>query len=941
MKYELITITKLFVATILPVIFAIALYLLDKKTAFGEIKKWKKQIIIGILFGALAIFATEFGINIDGAIINVRNAAPLTAALIFGGPAGIISGIIGGLYRFFATYWGAGSFSQIACTIGCILAGILGAGCRKLMFDNKKTSWPYGLAIGATIETLHMLLIFITNMDDVYNAYRIVKSCALPMIICNSLSVMLSLFFIALIGKERIKITFKNKQILNVFQLVLLACVIVAFTATMLFTYSLQTEIANADTENLLMLNLQDLDNDVKQATDDNLLRKTRQIATIVDMTTPIERLEQLLIEYNIAEINIIDENGIVVNSTTKDYLNYDMASGEQSREFLCLLSTEKEYVQKYQPLSFNKEISRKYAGIAFENGGFVQVGYNADQFQADISDEIIMAVKNRHIGQKGGLIVCDSNFEIVGDTNNQNNNNKKVDILNVSENVKFKTTINDIQSYCMYNRTEGFYLLATIPVSEAMFSRDIAVCILTFMEIIVFATLFVTIYFLIKKLIVNNIHRINDSLALITSGNLNVQVNVRDTDEFISLSDDINATVDALKHFIDEAEKRIDRELEFARQIQRSSLPLNFDSISNQKGFDIYALMDPAKEVGGDFYDFYLLNQTHLIFMVADVSGKGIPAALFMMRTKTLIKGLVEGNRSLDEVFTEANKGLCENNDAEMFVTAWIGKLDLNSGKLEFVNAGHNPPLIRRSNGQFEYLRTRPNFILAGMDSTKYQKHEIELLDGDAIFLYTDGVTEATTTSNSIYGEKRLNQILSSSNGSAKEICDNVKNDIKVFVNDAEQSDDITMLCIVKHEKDSSEEILLKPNHESLILANEFVMNVATKLHLSKKLVNKIQMANDEIYSNIVYYSGASSASIKIVDNLKTLKMIFMDDGKVFNPLANPEPDINISYEERKIGGLGIYMVKKFATSINYENINGQNLLTVTFNKEQEDNRN
>lgn len=941
MKYELITITKLFVATILPVIFAIALYLLDKKTAFGEIKKWKKQIIIGILFGALAIFATEFGINIDGAIINVRNAAPLTAALIFGGPAGIISGIIGGLYRFFATYWGAGSFSQIACTIGCILAGVLGAGCRKLMFDNKKTSWPYGLAIGATIETLHMLLIFITNMDDVYNAYRIVKSCALPMIICNSLSVMLSLFFIALIGKERIKITFKNKQILNVFQLVLLACVIVAFTATMLFTYSLQTEIANADTENLLMLNLQDLDNDVKQATDDNLLRKTRQIATIVDMTTPIERLEQLLVEYNIAEINIIDENGIVVNSTTKDYLNYDMASGEQSREFLCLLSTEKEYVQKYQPLSFNKEISRKYAGIAFENGGFVQVGYNADQFQADISDEIIMAVKNRHIGQKGGLIVCDSNFEIVGDTNNQNNNNKKVDILNVSENVKFKTTINDIQSYCMYNRTEGFYLLATIPVSEAMFSRDIAVCILTFMEIIVFATLFVTIYFLIKKLIVNNIHRINDSLALITSGNLNVQVNVRDTDEFISLSDDINATVDALKHFIDEAEKRIDRELEFARQIQRSSLPLNFDSISNQKGFDIYALMDPAKEVGGDFYDFYLLNQTHLIFMVADVSGKGIPAALFMMRTKTLIKGLVEGNRSLDEVFTEANKGLCENNDAEMFVTAWIGKLDLNSGKLEFVNAGHNPPLIRRNNGQFEYLRTRPNFILAGMDSTKYQKHEIELLDGDAIFLYTDGVTEATTTSNSIYGEKRLNQILSSSNGSAKEICDNVKNDIKVFVNDAEQSDDITMLCIVKPEKDSSEEILLKPNHESLILVNEFVMNVATKLHLSKKLVNKIQMANDEIYSNIVYYSGASSASIKIVDNLKTLKMIFMDDGKVFNPLANPEPDINISYEERKIGGLGIYMVKKFATSINYENINGQNVLTVTFNKEQEDNRN
>ena len=928
------TIIKLFLATIFPVILSVVLYLLDKKTKFGKVNYWKKQIIIGLLFGGLAILATEFGINIDGAVINVRNAAPLTAALIFGGPAGIISGIIGGVYRFFATYWGAGSFSQLACTIGCILAGLFGAWCRKWMFDNKKPSWPYGLAIGATIETLHMLLIFITNMSDVYKAYEIVAACALPMILCNSLSVMLSLFLNALIGKEKIKIVFKNKQILNVFQLVLLACVVIAFSATMLFTYSLQTKIANANTDNLLSLNLQDLDNDVKEASDSNLLRKARQIASIVDLSTSIEKLNQLLNEYNIAEINLIDDNGIVINSTTSIYLGYNMANGDQSKEFLCLLSNKEEYVQKYQPVSFDENISRKYAGIAFTSGGFVQVGYNADQFQSDLNDEIIMAVKNRHIGQSGGLIVCNSDFEIISSTNSQNNNGK-VNVSSTNENVRFKETINDVESYCMYNRTEGFYLLATIPISEAMFSRDIAVCILTFMEIVVFAALFVNIYFLIKKLIVNNIHRVNDSLALITSGDLNVQVNVRDTDEFISLSDDINATVDALKHFIDDAEKRIDRELEFAMQIQRSSLPFNFDSISNQKDFDIYALMDPAKEVGGDFYDFYMLDQNHLIFMVADVSGKGIPAALFMMRTKTLIKGFVEGNMPLDEAFTEANKRLCENNEAEMFVTAWIGKLDLESGRLEFVNAGHNPPLIRKKDGQFAYLHTRPNFILAGMEFTKYQKHEIELLDGEAIYLYTDGVTEATDINNILYGEKRLEEILSSASGCAKSICDSVKEDIQHFTNGAEKSDDITMLCVIKTKKNRSEDITLIPNEESLQKVSNFLDNLSSKWNLSMKLTNKLQLISDEIYSNIVSYSKAQKASISVIDDSEVIKMIFKDNGKIFNPLLKPEPDVYKPLEEREIGGLGIYMVKKIASSVDYETIDGQNVLTVTFNKE------
>ncbi len=936
MKYELITIVRLFIATLLPVVLSIALYILDKKTLFGKLKYWKKQIIIGLSFGLLTIFATEFGIPIDGAVLNVRNASPITAALIFGGPSGIIAGAIGGIYRFIATYWGAGSFSQIACSIACLMAGIIGAGCRKLMFDNKKPSWAYGLAIGATTETLHMLLIFITNMSDVYNAYRVVQFCAIPMIICNSLSVMASLFFIALIGKEKLKIPFKNKQILNVFQLVLLVSVVIAFTATVVFTYSLQTRIASANSENLLELNLEDINNDIKEASNANLLKKAHQIAKITDINTDVNRLNELLLEYNIAEINIINDKGIIVNSTNNEFIGYNMAGESQSKEFLCLLNDAQEYVQKYQPIAFDASISRKYAGVRFEEGGFIQVGYNASQFQTDLNDEIITAVKNRHIGQKGGLIVCDENFRVIGNTENHiTSDATRIDILNVAENTIFKTNIDKTEYYGMYNYTEGFYLIATYPINEAMFSRNIAVCILTFMEIIVFAGLFMHIYFLIKKLIVNNIHRINETLSLITGGDLNVQVNVRDTDEFTSLSDDINRTVDALKHYIDEAEKRIDQELEVARQIQRSSLPFDFTTISNQKGFDIYASMDPAKEVGGDFYDFYLLDQSHLVFMVADVSGKGVPASLFMMRTKTLIKGLVESNKPLDEVFTEANKRLCENNEAEMFVTAWIGKLDLESGKLEFVNAGHNPPLIRKGNGQFEYLKVRPNFILGGMDFVKYQLHEIELQNGDAIFLYTDGVTEATNENETLYGEKRLNDVISKENGSAKAICNKVKVDIKTFVNEAEQSDDITMLCVVKKTPSKSSQITLIPNFESIEEIKEFIAKTSSAAMLSTKVTNKVQITIDEIYSNIVHYSGASKAKVEIIDEAETIKIIFEDNGAAFNPLNNPDPDVNLSYDERKVGGLGIYMVKKIASSVVYDWINETNVLTVTLKKE------
>lgn len=947
MIYDQETIIKLICATLLPVVLSGSLYILEKKTKLGVGGNKIKNILIGIVFGIAAILGTEFGIQIEGAILNVRNAAPLTAGLIFGGPAGIIAGLIGGAYRYMITLGGVGDFSQLACSLGCIFAGLIGAACRKFMFDNKKTSWFYGLAIGITTEVLHMLLVFITNMNDIETAFTVVGVCAGPMILCNGISVMLSLLVVSRVGRKKQPRTKRKKQISQVFQFLLLICVIVAFAVTCIFTNTLQQRIAENNVDSLLSLNLEDVKADIVQASDDNLLAITRKVSEKVTLDTSRDELVALCQEYGVVGINLIDQRGIIKESTKENFVGYDMAGGEQSGEFLCLIDDQEEFVQGYMPLSHDSSISRKYAGVALDGGGFVQVGYDAEQFQKQIEEAILMSVDNRHIGKTGGVIVCDEDHIIITGNNAGHVGTEVVleeekAARKIKPGESFVATVGDVDSYCMYDKTEGFLLVATLPVKEATFPRDIAIYMLMFMEIIVFAALFADIYFLIKRLIVDNIHRINNSLSEITRGNLDITVNVRDNEEFSSLSDDINSTVDTLKAFIKEAETRIDRELEFARQIQRSSLPSVFPPYPDRKDFSIYGYMDAAKEVGGDFYDFYLTDPTHLTFMVADVSGKGIPGAMFMMRSKTLIKNLVESGRSIDQVFDEANKALCENNEAEMFVTAWMGRLDLETGLLEYVNAGHNPPLVKR-NGGYEYLRSKPNFILAGLEMTKYTKHEVQLSKGDEIFLYTDGVTEATNYHGQMYGEERLDRILAFEFSSPKKVCDGVLADIRAFTKGAEQSDDITMLCVKLEEETNGEaypqkELLLKPEIESMEMAAAFVEESLSSWQCPESTLNKVQVSIDEIFSNVIKYSQANQAKItlKLLD--KALEMMVEDDGTPYDPTREKEPDVTLSVEERQIGGLGIFMVKKLASQMEYTYQNGKNTLVVTFKIEEKE---
>ena len=242
-------------------------------------------------------------------------------------------------------------------------------------------------------------------------------------------------------------------------------------------------------------------------------------------------------------------------------------------------------------------------------------------------------------------------------------------------------------------------------------------------------------------------------------------------------------------------AKQQIESELAVATHIQTSMLPAGFPE---REEFELYASMTPAKEVGGDFYDFFMLDERHLAIVMADVSGKGVPAALFMVIGKTLIKDHTHGQKDLGEVFTEVNELLCESNSEGLFITAFEGVLDLVTGEFNFVNAGHEMPMIARAGEAFAPHKLRPGFVLAGMEGMRYKAGSMTLEPGDKIFQYTDGVTEATDSENQLYGMQRLTDALGlHMKKSPREIIVSVQEDIDKFVGDAPQFDDITMLCL------------------------------------------------------------------------------------------------------------------------------------------------
>ncbi len=237
--------------------------------------------------------------------------------------------------------------------------------------------------------------------------------------------------------------------------------------------------------------------------------------------------------------------------------------------------------------------------------------------------------------------------------------------------------------------------------------------------------------------------------------------------------------------------------ELETANQIQEAMLPRIFPAFPDRGEFDVYASMDPAKEVGGDFYDFFLIDDDHLCLVMADVSGKGIPAALFMMASKIILQSCAMLGNSAGDILTRTNEAICSNNEQQMFVTVWLGILEISTGKLTAANAGHEYPFLKKANGSFEVLKDNHGFVIGGMEGVKYKEYELQLEPGDKLFVYTDGVTEATNKESELFGMERLEASLNAYKDECPEsILGHVHGAVDDFVKQAPQFDDLTMLC-------------------------------------------------------------------------------------------------------------------------------------------------
>lgn len=400
--------------------------------------------------------------------------------------------------------------------------------------------------------------------------------------------------------------------------------------------------------------------------------------------------------------------------------------------------------------------------------------------------------------------------------------------------------------------------------------------------------------------------------------------------DSFATMYREVGAYIAKLETVTAEKE-RIGAELDVAAKIQSSMLPCIFPAFPDRNEFDIYATMDPAKEVGGDFYDFFMVDADHLAFVVADVSGKGVPAALFMVIGKTLIKDHTGLHDDLGEVFTEVNNILCASNSEEMFITAFEGVLNLKTGELRYVNAGHEIPFLCRKGGVFEPFKVRAGFVLAGMQGIRYRAGSIQLEPGDKVFQYSDGIPEAINSEKAPFGMKRLESVLvKNSEKAPSELLPLVKADVDAFVGDADQFDDITMLCIEFKGNGRKTEISLTPDAESVKTVAEFLDTTLEAWEIPMKVVSKLQIVADEIYSNIVRYSQAKNAKVTAVQNGTVLSLRFEDDGKPYDPTTAAEPDITASAEEREIGGLGIFIVRNMMDSMDYKYKDGHNVLTL-----------
>ncbi len=525
--------------------------------------------------------------------------------------------------------------------------------------------------------------------------------------------------------------------------------VLVAFLASLVLTWFLHDRLTERDAHKLIDLAFADVEGAIREKVDRALIRQTmefrdrlpglRENPAWKDPKKSVELLRAVADELTVDELCVIDAGGILTHSADARDVGFNFHTIEgQAREFLPLLDRETEITQSLLPNSRAGEVV-KYVGVWLPEGGFVQAGCREASLRLLSRSALVGLTHNRHVsGESGYIVITSATGTIISHPDEARESGQWV----------------DPGDDCYWERRdiEGFPVYVIIPKKTAIVERRVLVGTSAFLN----AMALVFAAFLVGFVIAAYVRsRVREQRA---------------------------------------------KEMAMASHIQENAIPRVFPPFPDERRADFFGDMKTAKDVGGDFYDFYFSGPDRITFLVADVSDKGVPAALFMMRAKTIIKGIVQTGKPVAEAITEANAALCEGNEgANMFVTAWIGELELSTGKVSFVNAGHNPPILLRANGEAEYLRTKPQLVLAALDGYRYRSQEVKLEPGDSIYLYTDGITEQTDSHGELFGEERLLKVFADGKfaehpGSALSV---VLARVTAHAGGVEQSDDRTQLVV------------------------------------------------------------------------------------------------------------------------------------------------
>ena len=729
---------------------SILLVLIVLATLASDRIRWLKsrQWLIGIVFGILAIAADPLFLYLKDWGGLVRDAPPIAAALYFGPVAGIVAGAIAAVWSNIFPSQAASVVNLWLCPFATMITALYASAVRRWFFDSKRPALVPAVVVVAFGEITHLAVDAFSNTASMSLIVGIGYEAVVNEIVAYVVITVLVAFACrAGLGWRQNFLSGMSAA------MVAFAIGFGAFAACELRQSYVKMNLDVDDAERRLE---HDIDDQLGFMLHCNAEAITAHLKTAKPISTA--RMKELAELCDVDIVNLVGRDGVIVAASDEADLGWDFKSSPVTSVYMGLIDGSASFIkQRFRPSAAHSGIEAKYIGTGFPDGsGFIQLGYLKSRMEREFSKFFFPMLEDMLVGSSGYYVVANrADGRIAADAA-------------WHDNIVGKTLeeIGLVRPPNARNRNFTANVFGQISRCRAIDIGDWRVfCVVPLVD--VFGSAIIAIFF------------VGVLLLVVCMAFQAVGQRFRQAREKIDL---LRANEDA---------RRL-KDLGLAQTIQHSALPSRFPE---EDDFRIYARMDAAKEVGGDFYDFFPLPTGEIAFLVADVSGKSVPGAMFMMQAKMVLRSCLFGpGDALATAVAEANARRSENNMAEMFVTAWIGAYDRKTRIVRFVNAGHNPPLVKRADGSVEWVRTRPHPPLAAIEIAKYSIETLQLSKGDTILLYTDGVTEATNAGLELYGERRLEAALVASDA---KMVESIRADVDRFAAGAEQADDITLLAL------------------------------------------------------------------------------------------------------------------------------------------------